>query len=309
MRESIFSTLYKHCSGAEENYLTDAFAYTLRFLLRSAPKDALNCINTVCGLSGSKLYRDPKTIHVTTQVSIDQGRPDMEIRDDHVLTYIEVKHDSPLSTGQLERYQKQLRAANHPFTQLVLLTRSRISVAETTLSINEYHHIRWCDVYDYLDRITWEDQVCTYIVTSFLYFLQEKNMAMRKVSWEYMQGVPALMYLTQMLGEALATAMPHVSRRRTAGWTWRGFYTATGYYVGMNLTQPNGITFQNNLGNAPTYRRDLDFDKAHFFSLTSGDQFECIVSFLQNALAEAPKSDQPIDLDKAIRDDIVETQE
>jgi hypothetical protein len=304
MNQNIFSTLFKYCVGSDENYLTDAFAYVLRLLLHRAPQNGITIINQLCGLQQANCFEQPTTITINTQVTVDEGRPDIEVRDHNILVYVEVKHDAPLSEGQLEYYKSKLIDSPHAFTQLVLLTRSRLSAKETTLFHEQYHHIRWYEVHDLLAHAPISDNICRFFVDELLQFLKEKNMVMNKVTWEYIRGVPALLDLTNMLEEAVAEVMNSRKMRRTAGWSWRGFYSEDGFYIGIPYDHPTSITFQNNGGRNPTYIRDLELENAHFFSLAQGEQFECIVSFLRQSLDEAPTSNTTIDLDKLAQSDI-----
>jgi len=292
MNENIFSSLSKYSSGANENYLTEALVFVTRLLLERTPAAGLDMVNLLCGLSQETWFSDPKSVHISTQVTTDEGRPDIEIRGKDTLVYIEVKHDSPLTSGQLESYKTQLDKAASPNTRLVLLTRSRNSAFETTLQPGDYHHIYWYEIYNRLSQTDTQDDVCQYFVQSLMSFLEEKRMSMKRVTWEYIQGVPALLNLTDMMETAIAEVMPGVKFTRTAGWTWRGFYLPNGYWFGIRYTQPLVVVFENNNGKSPTYKRDLNLEKNHFFALNKDEQFECLVEFLQQASASAPKASQ-----------------
>jgi hypothetical protein len=108
---------------------------------------------------------------------------------------------------------------------------------------------------------------------------------MKKVPWEYIDGVPALVGLTDMMEAAITEVLPDASFKRTAGWSWRGFYLHDDYWVGLRYHEPLLIVFEDNKGNAPvTYKQDLDLRREHFFSLDKDEQFERLVAFLQRAL-------------------------
>ncbi len=116
---------------------------------------------------------------------------------------------------------------------------------------------------------------------------------MEKVSWEYIEGLPALLKLTKMMEASITEAMPDANHKRTVGWGWRGFNIGGGYFYGIRYQRPLLVIFENNLGSSPTYKRDLALDEVHFFSLSKDEQFECLVEFLRQASNDAsPESEE-----------------
>ena len=129
---NVFTTLSKYGSSEVENYLTEAFVFLLNLLLERNPEIALTFVNKLCGLSGERQLTKPKSVAISTQIVVDEGRPDIEIRQGvNALIYIEVKHDAPLGVGQLEYYKRKLIESGISNTALVLLTRSRAAAQET----------------------------------------------------------------------------------------------------------------------------------------------------------------------------------
>ena len=282
MTLNVFSSLFKYGRGVDENYLTEALVFLLNLLLKRLPEEGLALANLLGGVSQGALFSDPHSLEISTQVTVEQGRPDIEIRDgSDVLVYVEVKHDSDLGQDQLERYQEQLLASGIPTTRLVLLTRSRYSSPATTLSPSEYHHLRWYEIYNRLSAIETSDDVCEYFSQCLMDFLEEKKMSMKQVGWEYITGVPALLDLTDMMETAIAVVMPDSGLKRTAGWSWRGFYLYEKYFFGMRYAEPLLVVFEDDRGNNPSFKQSLDLTTAHFFSLGKDEQFECIVAFLK----------------------------
>jgi hypothetical protein len=135
---NIFSSLFKYGHGVDENYLTEALAFLVKLLLQRTPLGGLELANLLSGERGGPLFSDPSSVTVSTQVAVEEGRPDIEIRDGpSTVVYLEVKHDSGLGVDQLERYKAQLDESGIPNTRLVLLTRSRIACQQTTLLPSE----------------------------------------------------------------------------------------------------------------------------------------------------------------------------
>lgn len=292
MTLNVFSSLFKYGCGVDENYLTEALVFVVKLLLRRLPAEGLALVNLLGGEPQGALFSDPGSVEISTQVTVEQGRPDIEIREgSEVLVYVEVKHDSGLGWDQLERYHSELLASNTPTARLVLLARSRYSSPATKLPASEYHRLRWYEIYNQLARIETSDKVCKYFLECLMEFLEEKKMSLRQVKWEYITGVPALLDLTEMMETAITVVMPAAKPRRTAGWNWRGFYLHDVYFFGVRYTEPMSVVFEDDRGNYPTYQRRLDLAAAHFFSLDKDEQFECMVTFLRDATENLPKGD------------------
>ena len=301
MSKNVFETLYKFVSYAEENYLSESLVFLLALLLERDHDIGLAIINRLCGLPQSDHFDDPQAITISTQVTVGEARPDIVVSDNVcTLVYIEVKHDSSLGAGQLECYSTKLQESGYSNTQLVLLTRSRGSLQETTLPRNEFHHVCWYEIFNWLSSIETVDQVCQYFIRDFANFLETKGMSMKRVTWEYRQGVPAMLALTNMMEISLTQCLPMAQIKRTGGWVWRGFYIDSNYFFGFRYEQAMQIVFENNFGTNPTYKRELDLEQVDFFSLTKDEQFECLVGFLQQAYDDAQKEatilpEQPVE--------------
>jgi hypothetical protein len=221
MSENVFSNLFRYGPGEEENYLTEAFVFLLKLLLERTPDRGLPIINQLSGLPQEAHLRNPESVAISTQVIVAEGRPDIEIRDGQdTLVYVEVKHDASLGVRQLERYWAELQAGTASNTRLVFLTRSRVSARETTLAPEKYHHVCWYEIHNQLAKTEIQDEVCQYFVHSFLRFLEEKRMSMEKVPQEYIQGVPALLKLTDMIEASILEAIPNAKHKSSSGWSW-----------------------------------------------------------------------------------------
>ena len=295
MNKDVFSSLAKYGSSVDENYLTEALVFVTNLLLERKHAIGLDVVNLLCGQHRDSCFDEPKSVLISTQVTTDTGRPDIEIKGKDTLVYIEVKHDSPLGPDQLERYKAQLNESDFSNTQLVLLARSRNSTLETSLQPGDYYRIYWYEIYNWLSETNTQDDVCQYFVKSLMSFLEEKRMSMKRVGWEYIKGIPALLNLTDMIETAITEVMPGAKLTRTAGWNWRGFYLPDNYWFGVRYVQPLVVTFENNRGYTPvTYKCDLNLEGRHFFSLNKDEQFECLVEFLRQASESAPEVSQDV---------------
>jgi hypothetical protein len=292
MASNIFLSLAKYADRQTENFLTESFVYLLNVLLEQEPSLAQHMIQNLCGDKCKSWFSLSKNIVVTSQITIDTGRPDILIELDKTkVIFIEVKHDSHLGWAQLERYMSHLNNGHYEEKQLVLLTRSRHSIQETTLPQSEFHHVCWYEISGWLSEERFADPVAKHLVNQFLEFLRQKEMTMEKVNWEYMEGVPAMINLANMLYTAIAEALPEEKWRRTAGWNWIGYYIGSNppVFTGIRYHNPLIITFENNGGTNPSFTRDLPLPQVHFFSLTAGEQLECLIKFTQESYSEYMK--------------------
>lgn len=284
---NVFKKLGKYGSREEENYLTESFVFTLHHLCERMPALGHDVLEKILGISFEQVLKSPAPPEFITQEKVEDGYPDVTIRfGTDLLAYIEIKHDASLHEGQLEYYKRMLSQSDTDTQSLVLLTRSKQNANETTLSDDEYHHVCWYEVHFWLRECLGVDEVVDYFIRDFLEFLEEKKMSLQKVSWEYENGVNALVDLTTMMEAALSEVMPEKRLQKTAGWNWRGFYLDKDFFFGVRFDSQTTIVFENNIGTNPTFKRDLSFEEEHFFSLSSGAQFESLVKFLNQCKAD-----------------------
>ena len=286
MTNNIFSTLSKYAFRQEENFLTESLVYLLNTILEKEEKIGISILTNLSG-ENTSWNSESEEITITTQLSIEGGIPDIVINvGDDKLVLIEVKHDSSLGEGQLESYYTYLDGLLAKDKQLVLLTRSRHSIQETSLDRSLFHHVCWYEISGWLSEADFQDEVVRYLVGQFLDFLTEKDMSMEKITWEYIQGVPAMLNLVNMIGTAISEVFPESSTKKTDGASWAGYYVE-GIVIDFLYADPLLIVFENDTGNNPTFKRDLHLEKVHFFSLTAGDQLECLIDFVGNSFEES----------------------
>jgi hypothetical protein len=284
---NLFSSISKYAARQDENYLTEALVYVLGLILQKTPKKSPEILSNICGPDTDGWFQNPEEVNISTQLSVVEGRPDIVIKIgvDRV-AFIEVKHDSSLGSDQLERYFEYLERSPFFEKRLVLLTRSKHSIQETTLDTKCFHHVSWYQISGWLSETEFNDDTVDYIVQQFLEFLAEKEMSMEKITWEYIDGVPAMKNLLNMLGTAIAEADPNLGVKKTLGWHWGGYYIEGIIFIGFRFDNNITISFEDNTGTDPTFKRDLDLEQAHFFSLSSGEQLECLIDFIKRSITE-----------------------
>ncbi len=286
MKKNIFSTLSKYTSSQEENFLTEALVYVLNTLIENEESEGKKVLQKLCGENTKNWFDDTDQISVSTQLSTDEGRPDIVILiGDRAVIYIEVKHDSRIGHQQMERYYRQLEKSLAANKQLVLLTRSKHSIQETSLEADKFHHVCWYEISGWLSEMVSGHEISNYLAIQLIDFLKEKDMSMEKIKWEYMEGVPALVNLMNMLGTAIAEALPEESPRKSPGWTWSGYYFGeiTGLWIGIRYNDPLTLVIENNNGKKPTFGKYYSLSGTHFFSLSAGEQLESLISFIKEA--------------------------
>src|SRR5436309_16126046 len=102
---NLFLRLHKWASRQDENFLTESLAVVLEQLLVLAPAVGTRLVGRLTGGFIELPPEDASAIDVHTQVETGEGRPDLELRSPNRLTWVEVKAESELRTGQLEGYR------------------------------------------------------------------------------------------------------------------------------------------------------------------------------------------------------------
>lgn len=277
MTNNIFSTLGRY-SGSVENLLTESFVYLLNEVLAREPEQGKILLQRVIGKEDN-LFTNDFGITVTTQLSLEEGRPDICIRTNpSSIFFIEVKHNSPLHKNQLENYYDELLKSGKSQYKLILLTRSKQTAIQTTLARNKFRHICWYEIYNWLSSIQSTNEIINYFIHDFLEFLEDKAMNLVKVEWEYPSGVKSLINLINML-QAAIEEVTDIKLKRTGGWFWRGYYINS-VFCGVRYDRPNIIVFENNMGTNPTFKAELNIEKEHFLAFSKEEQFECLVKFV-----------------------------
>jgi len=303
---NIFSALGKYNSAVDENYLTESFVFLINELLYREPLIGIDFLNHICVSNDEFCFTPDETIWVTTQEVTEYGTPDIKISSPDKLIYIEVKHDSHLGDRQISRYKNALEPSRALIKKVILLTRFAEDLDKTE---KPYKHIRWFEICNYLgsskDRIN--DPVCKYLIDSFDSFLEVRQMTLQKVTWEYVNGVPAMINLINMIEVAIQGAGIDFYKiyPKSAGWDFKGFNLQNqDYWCGIHFNNPLVLTFElmdktrfdkEKLPN-PTYSLQegkkrlwfrLQLEEIHFFSLDKDQQLDRIIDFLRTCYAES----------------------
>jgi len=303
MGENIFSALAKYSSRESENYLTEAFVFLLTHLLERDRRTAVKILDQLCVKDEGFSFDPEQTIIISTQKTTEQGRPDIEILAPNTRIYIEVKDYASLGYRQIERYRKALEACREKNKCIVLLTRFAVELEGDP---EPDKHVRWFQVYNWLAEAELEGPVSQYLARALMTYMEENQMSIQKVGWEYINGVPALTNLMNMIQVAIESLSLPI-HQRTAGWDWKGLYILDnehfcGIYFDRALTLVLDVTkgkYDSAMLAEPRYpieetqssiRFLLDLEATHFFSLNKDEQLELITTFLRASLEDAEKA-------------------
>jgi hypothetical protein len=306
---NIFSALAKYNSATDENYLTESFVFVINTLLKREPNIVIEFINHLCSKDNECLFNSNESIFISTQDVTQQGTPDIKISFPEKFIYIEVKHESDLGYRQIERYKQALASSSAPIKYIVLLTRYSVDFKNAEEKPDK--HVRWSEVYNWLEtaKDKAQDRVNAYLIEEFMSFLEVKQMSIQKVGWEYINGVPALNNLMNMIESAIEASGIRFFKDypRSAGWEFKGFWMEDKqYWCGVHFNNPTILTFEitdkENFNEALVETNEyklmngkerlwfrLPLEDVHFFSLDKDKQLEEITKFVKTSYAEAQK--------------------
>ena len=307
--QNIFSALAKYNSATDENYLTEAFVFLVNSLLQRDHTIGCELLNSLCVNNSDFTFDITEDISVSTQEVTEQGTPDIKISCPDKLIYIEVKHDSPLGYAQISRYKAALESSTATIKHVVLLTRFMIDYENE--EERPYKHVRWFEVYNWLDSAQKEvqDPINSYLIDEFKSFLEVKQMSMQKVGWEYTNGIAALNNLINMIEVAIKNTQIqfYPVYPRSAGWEFKGFLLGDKeFWCGIHYDNPSVITFElqdkkrfdKSRIETPSYKLmegkerlwfRLPLEESHFFSLNKDEQLEEITKFVKTAYTQAER--------------------
>ncbi len=300
--ENIFSALAKYNSAADENYLTEAFVFVINSLLQQERPIGIEILIQLCVRNNEFSFDIGEDISVSTQETTEQGTPDITVSSPNKQIYIEVKDYSPVDPEQLKGYRKALESSVAAIKHVVLLTRFAIDFEEQ--EERPYKHVRWFEVYNWLASAKAKDPISVYLIESFKSFLEVKQMSIQKVGWEYINGVPALNNLINMIKAAIENASLQINPRPQSQ-DYRGHYfDNVQFWCGISYADPRVVIFEienkkkfdSKLVDKPSYpmaedryaiRFLLQLEEKHFFSLDKDKQLEEITNFVKKAYTEA----------------------
>ena len=315
---NLFSRLHKWAARQDENFVTESLAVVLEQLLILVPETGARLVGRLTGGFIEVGPADSGAVEIRTQVDVRKGRPDLEICVPHRLTWIEVKVESPLRTGQLEGYRRLIEESGFAETRLVLL--SRYPETYAGMDARPDSEVRWFELAGWLEAelpaISGVSKVAEFLSQQFLAFLTERNMTLTQVGPYLRDGTRALSALLNMLREAAAACKVSPPRLQT-DWEGLGLYLEGGkYWIGIEYVEPAILWFgtrcqidvdaAGRLGRGEIFEQkwvpgrqswyisaDLESEDIHFFSRTKVGQMQWLEGFLHECLKTARSIETP----------------
>lgn len=300
--ENLFIPLHNLAINQDENFLTEIFAFLLRYLIENEQDAAIKLLKH---LSHNMLIMSPNElsgINIRTQTVTSGGIPDIEIKTNNILIFIEAKIDSDFGNKQLERYKNFLNSYTlQTSLKTALITLTRYQYKLHNADIDPDYGFRWHDLSDWLNDLSITKDISRFLVEQFLGLLKHRGIAMETISWQLIDGLKSLKNLTVMIGEALsATSTPIHSR--SGAWNWIGYYLENKkFFVGIYFDTPHlvvlnteEVSLRNDCPEEPEIGRyqgtgwrneiDLSSENIHFFSRSKASQIACLEEFIKNSI-------------------------
>ena len=221
--ENLLVRLHKLAKKQDENFVTEAFVHLLQSL-KEQDSDAVRALLIpLLGLAGEETELSLNHLSILTQFHTPYGIPDIVLRGDRLLFYVEVKIESDFGEHQLSRYRSDLADKGKELdvsTRLITITKYPID----NLAVEERpdHAVRWHKISDWLSELKTEDPEAKFLTRQFNNFIRERGVAMDAVGWEYIKGSIQLKNMFNILGEALASKKINIHSKSMAI-NWFGY--------------------------------------------------------------------------------------
>lgn len=199
---SIFSRVFSYIEREKhsplENFLIEILAYSLI-------NDQMFRTNFFKLFPSLRFNNE--VISVTTQKNYEGvGRPDIEIRFNSTMVFIECKVESPEGRGQLEKYIQSLHKEKIQSKHFIYLTKYyEIKDFPKTSVIT--HQTRWIDIYKIIDEEN------TQISKEFKSFLKENNMEnVKNFSLQDLNAMKSISVAISKMDEVLEQVKPEFAK-------------------------------------------------------------------------------------------------
>ncbi len=209
---NLLVNLRKWVSRQDDNFTTESLAHLLRHLCENESEVAARLLTKMTNCSIAFTPDTTKVATIKTQVTTEEGRPDIEISFPGSLVYVEAKVESGLGPDQLKHYRRELDRAGNKGRPHKRLSFCSHGIRHLTQSVKPDAAIRWHDIAEWLSlercQNTINDPVSAYLVDSFLGYLKERGMIMEPVRRDLIGGAQDLWNLILMLKEAATACGP-----------------------------------------------------------------------------------------------------
>jgi hypothetical protein len=166
----------------------------------------------------------------------------------------------------------------------------------------------WYEIYNELSNIKPRDTLCKYFIDTFLKFMEVKGMSIKKVRWEYIEGLPTFFDLTKMIRVGIkANKIEKIKKSFAENW-YGHYWNNKDFWAGVYYSDHMKVVFEDDRAiSDSTFRKHskklpykikeednliryyLELEKIHFFSLNKDEQQKEISSFIKYCYKNAKK--------------------
>jgi hypothetical protein len=191
---NLFDALNNWATAQDENFVTETFAYALRFLCRSDRTAALAVLTLLMPKDPPLTQNDVPGIvliprpHTTTAEGL--GYPDIQLRLDHAhLTYLEAKVKEECREPQFKTYIQALveRTAMYGGVNLVYVTRHRADDYIRDRNGIRVHNVLWRELCEVLDK-QYAKRDRPFLVEQFCEYLRGKGATLKDLEHDLRNG-------------------------------------------------------------------------------------------------------------------------
>jgi hypothetical protein len=307
-QNNLLVRLHKWAVRQDENFLTEVFAFLLNHLAESEPEAATEIVARITGGAICLSPQQIRVLEVRTQITGEEGIPDIELRTAQHFVIIEVKNEAEATQDQLNRYRRLLDQSPVASKGLILLTRYPVNVSGAD------YYLRWYQVAEYLEQESRKyvfKPASQFLIDQCLGFLKARNMTMSQVTWELPTGIRSMRTLAEMLAEAAAACGLRASIKGNSDWIGI-FLDGKLFWAGIVFDSPERLVFGTHYANVNPelaealgvgfvyewdskdgheWRRDIDLEaeEIHFFARSKASQMQFLEQFLRENLELAKK--------------------
>jgi len=179
IHDDLFQSLFKWARRQDENFSTEVFVSIFRHLQRNEPKIAAKIFNFLTDSKYELTLKEVPFLNISTQSSMDMGRPDIVIESAHLVIFIEVKLNAGFGDKQLFRYKSKLSKEKYKHTCLVTITKYPLEYYGLTDSELPDVSLRWIDIAKSFSKYKIIKPISKYLIDEFILFLNRSNLTAR----------------------------------------------------------------------------------------------------------------------------------
>ncbi len=206
---NLLVSLSKWASGQQENFLSDAFVHLMNLLAQDSPEAFAEIIGQMTDGILRPTDESAQDFALVSQVDTSEGTPDIEIDGPNAYALVEVKDESPVDIGQVERYLTLVERNQCRSKCLILLTKYQPPLLPGSPLLKS---VRWTQITEWLrdaEKRFDFDETSIYTLRQFIGFLEAKGMSVNRTGWEMLPGIEQFKHFKVALRQAMESAGAH----------------------------------------------------------------------------------------------------